>query len=186
MQQSVQPTSPMTVDTFLAWAETLPRSERYELVDGTPIRMPAERVRHAVVKANVYVALKRASETLTPQPFALADGATLKVDGFTAFEPDAALLATPPRDFDAITVDDPLVVVEVLSPSTKTYNQTTKLPRYFLIPTVAYVLLIDPSRRTVAVHSRSDAATVGEGDTVTLDPPGITLATADFFQNVPR
>jgi len=44
----------MTVDEFLAWFERQPAETRHELVDGHAVEMQAERVRHALVKAEVW------------------------------------------------------------------------------------------------------------------------------------
>ena len=48
----------MTVDEFLTWAEG--REGRWELYNGVPYAMPAERTGHIKAKGAVYLALLRA------------------------------------------------------------------------------------------------------------------------------
>lgn len=50
----------------------------------------------------------------------------------------------------------PLLVVEVLSPSTRAYDSKEKLAEYKRIPALQHVLLIDSEAIAVTLHSRSD------------------------------
>lgn len=51
----------MTLDEFLTWSGTWRDGERYELIDGLPVRMASERIFHARVKANAWLALRDAT-----------------------------------------------------------------------------------------------------------------------------
>jgi Uma2 family endonuclease len=79
-------------------------------------------------------------------------------------------------DPDAVEAPPPVVVVEVLSPGTRSIDAGVKLAGCFLLPSVVHGLLVDPLRACVIHHRRSGAAIetriVGE-DTPLLDPPGI-------------
>jgi Uma2 family endonuclease len=84
-----------------------------------------------------------------------------------------------------VEIPNPVVVVEVLSPSTRHLDTTAKLSGYFSLPSVVHYLVIDPDRPLVVHHCR------GEGDTITtrilhagpvrLDPPGIDVAIEGFY-----
>ena len=79
----------------------------------------------------------------------------------------------------------PIIVVEVLSPSTKHVDTSKKLEGDFRIPSVQHYLVVGPDRPLVIHHRR------GTGDlietrilasgTLSLNPPGQTLPVADLF-----
>jgi Uma2 family endonuclease len=176
------PKERMTVDEFLAWAEGQPG--RYELYHGVVYAMTPERARHAEVKAGVYIALRTAIRRAEVPCHVLPDGMTVRVDKATAHEPDALVYCGERIAPNAIEVPNPMIVVEVLSPSTRYIDASLKLPGYFRLPSVMHYLIVNPDGPPVIHHARrgSDVLTriVGEGN-VRFDPPGIELAIADFF-----
>lgn len=87
-------------------------------------------------------------------------------------------------DPDAVEAPQPVVVVEVLSPGTRSIDAGVKLAGCFLLPSVVHGLLVDPRRACVIHHRRSGAAIetrIGGEDTPLLDAPGIGLALEDPF-----
>lgn len=176
------PKTKMTVDEFLAWAEDRPG--RYELVDGEVYAMSPERARHARAKAAAYVALADAIRRVGIGCEAFPDGMTVRVEESTAYEPDALVRCGPPLPGEAIEVPDPIVVIEVLSPSSSRHDTGAKLAGYFRLPSVRHYLIVDPVRRLVIHHRRAEAVIetriVSEG-LLRLDPPGIALAVEALF-----
>ena len=171
------PNIKMTVDEYLLWAEHRPG--RYELVNGQVLAMAPERVRHVQTKGAVYVALLAAIQTAGRPCEAFPDGMAIRIDPTTAFEPDALVRCGPPLDGNMIEVPDPLIVVEVLSPSTRGYDTGAKLTGYFLVPSLRHYLIIDAEREVVLHHRRTDGGAietriVGFG-TIELDPPGLEV-----------
>jgi Uma2 family endonuclease len=74
---------------------------------------------------------------------------------------------------------DPMIVVEVLSPSSRSRDAGLKLADYFRIPSVQHYLIVATDIRTVIHHARDEAGTiltriVRDGP-VRLDPPGLVL-----------
>jgi Uma2 family endonuclease len=51
----------------------------------------------------------------------------VEIDDRTVYEPDALVRCGSPLDDDAIKITDPLIVVEVLSPSSPTRDAGAKL-----------------------------------------------------------
>ena len=51
-------------------------------------------------------------------------------------------------------IPNPVVVVEVLSPSTAADDQGVKLDGYFSLPSVQHYLIVDPDRRVMIHHKR--------------------------------
>jgi Uma2 family endonuclease len=173
----------MTVDEFLAWAEERPG--RYELFRGEVYAMSPESVGHADIKGAVYSALVAGIRLRSLPCHALPDGVTIRIDEATAYEPDAQVYCGPELPPTALEVPNPVIIVEVLSPSTRRVDVSLKLAGYFRLPSVAHYLIVDPTQRSVIHHAR------GAGDTIltrvisdgviTLDPPGLELAMSDIY-----
>lgn len=188
MTALAQPQLPrMTADEFIAWSMEHGNGGKYELVGGEVLAMAPERAGHWRVKTHVARALTDAIEHGGLACEVLGDRMAVEVSADTVYEPDAMVRCGPPVPDDAVRVLDPVVIVEVLSPSPRAQDSGAKLGDYFLLPTLRHYLLVDSVRRAVIHHAR--AADGGEITTriardgaVRLDPPGIALDVAGLFQ----
>ncbi|BAU93750.1 hypothetical protein MPPM_5145 [Methylorubrum populi] len=183
VQPKVGPTARMTVDEFLTWAEGRPG--RHELLDGEVFAMSPQRAVHARVKYRVHRALDRAIAAAGLPCEMFPDGMVVRVDDDTSFEPDALVRCGERLADSAIEADAPVIVVEVISPSTKHVDTGAKLLGYFRLPSLRHYLILDTERRTVIHHRRStgdliETRIVASGD-LSLDPPGLTLPVAALF-----
>src|SRR5215468_10391905 len=173
----------MTVDQFLSWAKDEPG--RYELVRGEVHAMSPEGVGHAERKGAVYAALLAAIRTRRLPCHALPDGATVRIDEMTAYEPDALVYCGEKLPPEALEVPNPIIIVEVLLPSTRRVDVLLKLIGYFRLPSVAHYLIVDPAQPSIIHHARQangDILTriVNDGS-LTLDPSGIEIALTDIY-----
>ena len=173
----------MTVDEFLAWAQDQPG--RYELIGGETYAMSPAGAAHAEVKFAMQSALAAELRRRGLPCRMLPDGMTVRIDATTAYEPDASVYCGERLPSTSVEVPNPIIVVEVLSPSRRRVDATTKLAGYFRLASVAHYLIVDPSRPLVVHHAR------GTGDTIltyvitegmiALNPSGIELRVADFY-----
>ena len=180
---SAVPQRRMNVDEFLAWAEAQPG--RYELFRGSVYAMTPERAVHAEVKLAVQTALADAIRGRQIPCRVLPDGMTVRIDESTAHEPDALVYCGPRLAPSAIEVPNPVIVVEVLSPSTRHIDAQIKLAGYFRLSSVMHYLVIDPDKPLVLHHARNADGTiltriVSDG-TIGHDPPGIEIAIGDIY-----
>ena len=127
MAKVISSTPRMTVDRFLAWLDDGPEGMRYELVAGEVVAMAPERAAHARLKARIWRALDSQIAERGLSCEALPDGMTVKIDEHTAYEPDAVLHCGASLADDALLVPEPVIVVEVLSPTTKAHDAGAKL-----------------------------------------------------------
>jgi Uma2 family endonuclease len=170
----------MSVDEFLAWGEG--RAARFELFDGTPVAMSPERVLHGDTKYRVARALDVAIERAgVPCRFVL-DSAAVRIDVRSLYQPDALVYCGEPVPGDALEIPNPVVVIEVLSPSNAMTDLRDKLQGYFRVPSVQHYVIVDPDKRLVIHHARgeTDAVTtriVSDG-AIRLDPPGLKIEVA--------
>jgi Uma2 family endonuclease len=104
------------------------------------------------------------------------------VDKNTAHEPDALVYWGKKLASSAIEVPNPVVVVEVLSPTTRHIEASAKLAGYFKLPSVHHYLIVDPEKRLVIHHSRSTADLIvtrlARKGTLDLVPPGLKVPVA--------
>jgi Uma2 family endonuclease len=173
----------MTVDEFLAWAEG--REGRWELYNGVPYAMPQERVGNIEVKSAAYLALLRAVRKAGVPCHVLGDGAGVRISRHVMHGPDALVYCGPQLPRDALEVPNPAIVVEVLSPSTRKFDETVKKDGYFSLPSVHHYLIVDPEGPPIVHHSRqTDGAIlrleVHEGSLM-LSPPGIEVGVAELL-----
>ncbi|MCO6418865.1 Uma2 family endonuclease [Siccirubricoccus sp. KC 17139] len=174
---------PMTAEEFLAWAAE--HEARAELAGGRVIAMAPERYIHARTKGQVFRALEDAIRAAGLPCEALVDGMSVQVDAATVYEPDALVRCGGPLPPDLLAVPDPLILVEVVSPSSSRIDSTEKLGDYFRIPSVRHYLVVRAAARMVVHHARDQAGGIAtrllSQGRLTLNPPGLTLAMADLF-----
>ena len=177
------PKHKMTVDEYLAWAEGRPG--RFELYAGVVYAMTPERAEHAIVKFGVQTVLLSAIRRAGLPCHMLPDGMTVRVDEDTAHEPDARVYCGEKLPGSAIEVPNPLIVVEVLSPSTRRIDASAKLAGYFRVPSVAHYLIVNPDSRLVIHHARGEgdviATRIVREGTLRLDPPGMDVPVEEMF-----
>jgi Uma2 family endonuclease len=180
-----KPLPRMTADEFIEWAMALPDGKRYELVGGEAVAMSPERAVHTRTKARAYRALDDAVSRAGLRCEAFADGMSVQIDGDTVYEPDALVRCGEPVHGDTVKISDPVIVVEVISPSSRGYDTGAKLQDYFRLASVRHYLVADASKRAVVHHRRDDDGAIRthivRAGTLELDPPGIELALGDLF-----
>jgi Uma2 family endonuclease len=177
----------MTVSEFLAWASVQSRG-RYELVRGEVVAMAPERARHALVKGAVFRALgdaiKRAALPCTVYP----DGVMVVIDDHHAREPDASVQCGAPANLDSMILDAPLIVAEVVSPSSVRLDTDTKVAEYFSVPSIQHYLVIDPTQKIVIHHARSQSGDLvsrtSSSGKIDLTPPGMTVPVAELLPEI--
>ena len=173
---------PMTVEEFLHWAEGRPG--RHELVDGRVCAMAPERAGHARAKVATYLALRDAIRHAGLPCEAFPDGMTVRTDARTAYEPDALVTCGPRLPDDDVVVPAPVIVVEVLSPSTGFFDRHGKLAGYFAVPSIRHYLIVDIDRPLVIHHAREGAeirTRLVPSGPLRLDPPGLDLTVEDLL-----
>lgn len=172
----------MTVPEFLAWAEAQEKG-RYELILGEIVAMSPERAEHARSKATIWRALDAAIKQAGLACEAYVEGLAVVVDDETSYEPDALVNCGAPVPPQSVTAPSPVVVVKVLSPSSRNLDKSVKLADYFRVPGLAHYLVVDLGRRHV-LHYRQQAdgiitVTIIKHGAIALDPPGLSITVAD-------
>jgi Uma2 family endonuclease len=175
--------SEMDVDAFLSWAEG--RDGRWELRDGRPLMMSPERAAHALTKYAAQKTLDAAINRAGLPCRMFPDGMTVRITARTAFEPDALVVCPSPPNLSTMEIPTPVIIVEVLSPSTAADDHGVKLDGYFSLISVEHYLILDPDRRVMIHHKRGQAGAIEtrilRDGLVRLEPPGLEAEVAAFF-----
>lgn len=159
---------------------------RWEYVNGEIRQMAGGADDHNVIVINVAGTLRNA---MVPRGCRVY-GSDMKIhtgDGNNTF-PDVAVVCGPRRYHGGRTnvISNPLLIVEVLSPSTAGYDRGEKFEHYRTIPTLADYLLVSVDEPRVFHYSlRGDlwvfGETAGLGAAVILPSIETTLALADIY-----
>jgi len=177
------PKQRMKVPEFLAWAEAQPQG-RYELVNGEVVVMAPERVRHNLVKLAVARALGDAVKRANLPCTVFTDGVGIVINENTVREPDASVQCGGELNLDSMTLDAPLIVVEVASPSSERHDTHAKLVEYFLVQSIRHYLVVLPEQGVVVHYRRNDGGGVdtriGREGALDLTPPGMTVSVVDL------
>lgn len=180
-----EPPLRMTADEFLAWAMARPEGGRYELVAGEVVAMSPERAGHGRTKVAVHDRLREAVKVAELPCESFIDGMAVRIDDRTVYEPDVLLRCGAPVDDDCTLITDPIIVVEVLSPSSRRKDTGGKLEDYFRLASVRHYLIVKTANRTV-IHHRRDVddrvqTRIVRDGTMELDPPGLSVEVGELF-----
>jgi Uma2 family endonuclease len=184
LAESPEPELRMSREEYRSWAEAQSKG-RFERIEGVVVAMAPERAGHNDTKMRVWLALRQAVVTSGLPCHVYGDGMTVEVDD-SDFEPDAVLHCGERLPLDAIVVPEPMVVVEVLSPSTRGGDLTRKLVAYFRVPSVQHYLVFWADRPQVVHHRRREdgqgveTRMLTEGE-IRLEPPGISITVAEVY-----
>lgn len=143
----------MTVDEFLVWDDGT--DTRYELFDGVPVAMAPTYGAHQIIAANIGRHLGNALDA-RPPCHVRSEAGILKPNSIrNYFQADLAVTCSPhePKQY---AIPNPLVIVEILSPTTEADDRKVKLPVYRAIPSVQEIVLIHSERLYCEVHRRLD------------------------------
>jgi len=176
-----------TADEFIAWA--LDQAEgRFELDNGVVVGMAPERANHAIAKSQAWLALRTSIVAKGLACRAFPDGMAVRVNDHSVYEPDVLVRCGPPLPGDAIEIADPVIVVEVVSPSSRGVDRGAKLAGYFELPSLRHYLIVDTEKRIVIHHRRDEQGRlevqVRHEGSLELDPPGLAIDLADVFDGI--
>lgn len=182
--------TPMTVDEFLRWSQRQERG-RYELEGGRVVALPSETYGHVSHKQRALLAVTSAITRAGAACFAVPDGMAVPIAEGRAYEPDVIVAPLPLPADNALTITDPIVVLEVLSPTPSSMRRdlTTKVAGYALVPSIEHYVVVDPMERVV-LHYRRQGTLLAAPDapaegTLRLDPPGLDVPVAELLGPAP-
>jgi Uma2 family endonuclease len=178
----------MTPDEFFAWQ--LKQDKLYELVDGVPV-LPLKMttgasLNHDRVTVNAIGLLYNQLRGGPCRP--TTDDVAIRVPAGNIRRPDV-MVECGQAGGREMAARGPRLVLEVLSPSTMSYDRFRKVEEYKTDESLRCILLADTEAPRVTVYSRdADRWTLSHHDgldgTIELPEIGATLALADLFEGL--
>jgi Uma2 family endonuclease len=179
----------LTVEQFF---DACPNDRRhYQLFDGIIVAMAPPADRHQRIAGRLGGVLYNAVEANLPGCAVLAQAgiAPQGVRGRDHFETDITVTCEPANDDHRGIVQQPLLIVEILSPGTERDDVFIKLPAYQRIAGLQEILYIETERVGAMVYRRGntswDSAALASGaDRLRLDTVGLDIPLSELYRNI--
>ena len=178
---------PMSVQEYLASEMASPVKREY--LAGKVYAMAGARNVHQMIAAAFLGTMWNRLRGKPCQPFGSDTKVRIRLPSGTRFYyPDGQVVCdpNPPND---IFNDRPVVIAEVVSPSTRRVDQGEKLEAYLAIPTLSAYLIIETLAPVVTVYHRGNDGFVRHvyeslEATVPLEAVGSDLPLAELYERV--
>ena len=138
-------------EDYLAWEANQP--VKHEYLAGEVFAMAGGSDAHVTVSLNLASAL-RSHLRGTPCRTYIADMKLRVAAADAYFYPDVFVTCSAADAQQPLEKAEPVLVAEVLSPSTEAFDRGGKFAAYRSLPSLQEYLLIDPDRRSVEVYRR--------------------------------
>lgn len=179
----------MSEDEFFAWQEK--QDHLYELVDGLPVlplkMMTGASQVHDRAVVNIIRSLGNQLRGGPCRP--TTSDLVVRIPAGNNRRPDVTVECGQAGRHE-MAVRDPRIVIEVLSPSTMSFDRFKKVVEYQTVPAISHILLVDTETPRIDVLSRSERGIWDsrrhEGLDANVDLPTIkaSLALADVFEGI--
>ena len=176
----------MTLAEFLRWEDGT--DTRYELLGGCPVAMAPPAIAHGILALRLGARIDAALRSRSPC-FGQSEAGIARPDrNDTCYIADLAVTCIPP-DRGQQLLQDPLLIVEILSPGTALYDRQTKVSDYRRIPSVQEILLIDSASIFAEVLRREGDRWIteivrGPQATLSLASIGLTAAMSELYEGI--
>jgi Uma2 family endonuclease len=179
----------LTVEEFL---DSCPNDQRhYQLFAGVIVAMAPPAFPHQIIAAALTLEIGLAVRANLPRcsVHSQAGIAPHGVSGRDHFETDITVTCEPLSGSYRGIVAAPLLIVEVLSPSTDRDDVFVKLPAYQRIASLQEILYVETERVEATVYRRDGSTwttiTVTARDRLRLDTIGLDIALSDLYRGIP-
>lgn len=174
---------PMTLDDFVAWEERQELRHEFDGIEARP--MTGGTVAHSTIQTNLIGALRVA---LRGKP-CRAHGSELKVRAPTSIRYPDALIVCGPAHPKSTFASDPVVIFEILSPSSARLDLGAKNAEYQGLASLRRYVVLHQTQAAAEMFARDE-----EGEwtyafldaRAALDMPeaGIVVPLADIYEDV--
>jgi len=149
----------MTIDEFLHWEDGT--DTRYELIDGVPSAMAPPARAHGILCARLGGELNGVLRSRRPCTAQTEAGIARPDRRDSCYIADLAVTCRPYQRGEQL-IQDPILIVEVLSPGTERHDRRTKVPAYREIGSVQEILLIDSEAAYAEIFRRRESGWFSE------------------------
>jgi Uma2 family endonuclease len=178
----------MDVDEFMAFLETRPKGEHWDLIEGTAVMMAPPSVVHQRIAHNLCNILTSAFAAHDLDLFAYT-GIGVRTPSVNNFQPQPDVVVLPgDADYDLYSEQFRLAA-EVLSPSNSRKEIDVKLRRYREAADSLYAVVIEPRQFLVEIYAKSrnwqPAILRKADDLIEMPEFGLRCVVGDLYLGTP-
>jgi Uma2 family endonuclease len=182
------PEQQMTIEEFLAFTDSRPDEERWELIEGMPVLNPSPIDYHQIVVTNVVAFLVRVKvETNAPWFPLIGTGTRVPASANSLPQPDAMVKEHAPTG--SPVSDDALVLFEVLSRSNTKADQAWRRRVYASVPNCRHYVTVSLKAVKVDAYDRDNVwglrSLTDLADALALPALGLSVPLADIYRWTP-
>jgi Uma2 family endonuclease len=185
----LQPASgTMDVDEFMAFLQTRPDGERWDLIEGVAVMMAPASYAHQRITYNLCSLLNGAFAARRLDLFAYFD-AGVRSPGVRNFQPQPDVVVVPGVAGYDLYSERFQLAGEVLSPTNTHAEIDLKLRRYREAPDNHYVVVIEPREFLVLIYARSrdwePLTLTNADDRIEMPEFGLSCRVGDLYRGTP-
>lgn len=188
VRPKLAPEQQLTIEEFLAFTDTRPDEERWELIEGVAVLNPSPVEHHQVVVLNIGTFLMshklRTGASWLPMP---GVGTRVPVSPRSLPQPD--VFVKEGAATDRPVTDDALVLFEVLSRSNTKADQAWRRRVYASVPNCQHYVTVSLKSVMVEAYDRETGwkqrAFTNLADTLALPALGLSIPLADIYRWTP-
>ena len=176
---------PMTLDEFLRWDGGT--DTRYELIGGFPVAMAPPLEGHRILAMRLATRIDAALASRRPCNAQTEAGVIHPDRADMFFVADVGVTCAPyePRRQHS---QDPILLIQILSPSTERHDRRVKLPAYQRIDSVQEILLPAADEAYAELHRRQGdlwgIQIIPAGGSLKLESVGIEVSLAELYEGL--
>jgi Uma2 family endonuclease len=164
----------MDVDEFMAFMETRPKGEHWDLINGVAVMMAPASYAHQQIALNLCILLRGAFAARGLDLRAIVN-VGVRAPGARYFQPEPDVAVVPGVAGYDLYSEHFLLAAEVLSPSNTRQEIDLKLHFYREAPDNLYAVVIEPRKFRVEINAKSR-----KWEPVILERPDDTIEMPEF------
>ncbi len=178
----------LTIEEFLAFMESRPDGERWELIEGAAVMNPSPTNYHQIIVANVVTFLmlekRRLAASWLPLP---GIGTRVPVSKNSLPQPD--LMVEAELGADSPVSDEALILFEVLSKSDTKADQAWRRKVYASVPNCEHYVTVSMNVAVMVVYDRATGweprVVKGIAESCDLPAIGVSIPLAEAYRYTP-
>jgi Uma2 family endonuclease len=178
----------MDVNEFMAFRETRPDNERWDLIDGVPVRKAPGSFAHRRIASNLCTVLNNAFAARRLDLFAY-QRAAVRNPGLRNFQPEPDVVVVPGIAGYDLYSETFRLAAEIVSPTNTRQEIDLKLRRYREAPDNLYAVVIEPREILVEIHAKrrgwDPARLTTPDDAIEMPEFGLRCAVGDLYRGTP-
>ncbi len=170
-------------------AGELVSSVKHEYIAGAVFAMVGARNAHNIIAVNALLAFGTRLKGTACRPFNSDTKIRIRMkDHIRFYYPDMSVVCQP-NALSETFQDQPVVIVEVLSESTRRLDDGEKRDAYFTIPSLTHYILLEQDSIVAVVYQRADQDFERQeftslDDVITLNSLSVSLPLRDLYDGV--